>query len=311
MKLFGKKVTKQEKTALISQFIAVVLSGIFAVVLTAVSFAWFSFNSSLSHSGMQVGVISEAVDIVIERPTEYESGYSGIVGEGGLKSVLMAEGYSTTAVDSVSSYLLANELVVEEATYEDKRFMVPGAYGSLTFYIRPKAGYANSRVALRMDLGGYADVYEDGEETSTILPVTRESVLNMLHGHVLFFRGRTGETYDSFVYSDQIVNGHFVYDMSQHSTCTEPGKTDLYKITIYWEWPITYYAIHDDLSTESPAVTKKYPVETGVYLEENPSYFYPGSVSPSTDEEKSDFYNDGDQLIGDNVDYFVVRFSVL
>ena len=43
----------------------------------------------------------------------------------------------------------------------------------------------------------------------------------------------------------------------------------------------------------------------------HPNYFYPPSVSPVTDEEKSDAYNDGDQLIGDNVNYFVVRFSIM
>ena len=99
--------------------------------------------------------------------------------------------------------------------------------------------------------------------------------------------------------------------MSQHSKCTDPGKTDLYKIELYWEWPITYYAIHDDLSTTSPAVTNKYPVETGVFMEQNPNYFYPPYATLTTDENKSDAYNDGDQLIGDNVEFLVVRIGVM
>ena len=312
MKLFGKHISKKEKRELLMQVLAVVLSGVFAITLGVVSFAWFSMNSTLEHSGMRVAVSTESVDILIERNTsEYESGYEGIVGESGLKATLADNEYSFVYTDSDDYPLLAYELVVAEATYENKKYLVPGAYGSMTFYIRPKTGHDGETVYFSMNFDGYADVYEENSETATIRPVTKPTVCNLLKGHILFFEGRTGASYANFVYSDQITGGGFHYDMSQHSKCTDPGKTDLYEVTLYWEWPITYYAIHDDLSTESPEVTRKYPVETGAYMTAHPNYFYPPSVSPVTDEEKSDAYNDGDQLIGDNVNYFVVRFSIM
>lgn len=311
MKLFGKHITKKERKELFAQVLAVVLSGIFAITLGVVSFAWFSMNSTLEHSGMQVAVSSESVDILIERNTsEYESGYDGIVGAGGLKARLADNEYSFLYTDSDDYPLLAYELVVSEATYENKKYLVPGAYGTMTFYIRPKTGHDGETVYFSMNFDGYADVYEDGSEVATIQPVTKTTVRNLLQGHILFFEGYEYDaTYDDYVYSDMITGGGFRYDMSQHSKCADPGKTDLYEVTLYWEWPITYYAIHDDISTASE--TKKYPVELGTYMSQNTNFFYPASVSPTTDEEKSDAYNDGDQLIGDNVNYFVVRFSIM
>ena len=313
MKWFGKHVSKKDKKALFTQLFAVVLSGILAITLGVISFAWFSMNSSVDHSGMQVVVSSDAVDILIERSSsEYDVGYEGITGAGGLKSVLAAKEYDFVATDSADAYLLAYELVVTDITYEGKRYLVPGAYGTMTFYIRPQTGHDNETVRIGLSFDGYANVYSEGASTPTIQLVTKESVCNLLKGHILFFQNYDYDsTYDGYVYSNMITDGGFDYDMSQHSKCTDPGKTDLYKIELYWEWPITYYAIHDDLSTTSPAVTNKYPVETGVLMEQNPNYFYPPYATLTTDENKSDAYNDGDQLIGDNVEFLVVRIGVM
>lgn len=307
MKLFGKEISKKEKGALIAQLVTVVLSGIFAIILTVGSFAWFSFNSSIEQSGMNVVVNSDSVDLLVEHDTaEYESGYDGV---DELKATLTADGYSMSALDSAVNSLIVRENVLEEATYEGQYFMMPGAYGHFTFYVRPKAGHDGERVSLALGLDGYANVYEEGEEDPTILPVTKTNVMNVLKGHVLLFTGRTGADHASFVYSGQITNGALMYDMSQHSKCAEAGKTDRYEITLYWEWPCYYTDIAEHISTLSPAETKRYPPETGTYLTEHPEYFYPGTVTPTTDVECSDFYNDGDQLIGDNVDFLVVRVS--
>ena len=117
MKLFGKHVTKKDKRELFMQLLAVVLSGIFVVTLGVVSFAWFSLNSSVEHSGMRVVVSSESVDLLIDRTTqEYEdtTRYEGVAGEGGLKSVLAAKEYDFIETDTADAYLLAYELVVAE-----------------------------------------------------------------------------------------------------------------------------------------------------------------------------------------------------
>ncbi|MCR4727014.1 MAG: hypothetical protein K5753_07340 [Clostridia bacterium] len=313
MKLFGKHVSEKDKKELLMQLLAVVLSGIFVITLGVVSFAWFSQNVSVENSGMQVVVSYETVELLIDRTTEYDdsSRYEGMVGAGGFKSVLAAKEFDFTETYTAEAPLLAYELIVAENTFENKKYLVPGAYGMLTFYIRPKTGHDGDTVFFNLFFEGYANFYEEGQAVSTIQQVTKESVCNLLKGHILFFKERTGAAYADYVYTEQITGGAFNYDMSQHAKCSDPGKTDLYKVTLYWEWPLTYYAIRDDLSTESPATTKKYPTETGAYVANNPLYFYPPSAAIATDEEKTDAYNDGDQLIGDNVEYFVVRIGIV
>ena len=307
MKFFGKSVTKAEKKELVSQLLAVVLAGAFVVVLGALSFAWFSMNPSIRQTGMEIVASSQTVDLLVERTTVYDTGYDGIVGANGLKAALTANGYSLTETDTDDAPFLADELE-NEYVFETKRYMMPGAYGKMTFYIRPKAGNDGKTVRFSLKLTGYVDGY-DGE-TPVVAEATSERVKQLLKGHVLFFTGRTGATYEDFCYSG-LIDGGFSYNMSEHTKCEEVGKTDCYKVVLYWEWPVTYYDIVDYLSTTSPAVTRKYPAEVGTYISSHEEYFFPISVYGATDEARSDAYNDGDQTIGDGVDYFVAVLTVV
>lgn len=306
MKIFGKEVTGKEKKELIARFVSVVLSGVLLLTLGIVSFAWFAVNSSASQSGMKITLTTDVADILIERTSEYDVGYDGIVGSGKLKETVSGEGYSLTETDTGTAATLAYELV-NEYVYDGKRYMLPGAYGTMTFYIRPKAGHDGESVSFRLERGGYADVYED--ETLVIERVTSEKVMELLKGHVLFFMERTGNDRANFVYGGLVGDDGFTYDMREHTKCEEVGKTDCYKVVLYWEWPLTYYEICENISTTTPAVTKKYPEEMGTYLSENGTYFFSNIVAED-DEKKSDAYNDGDQTIGDNIDYFVVFLSL-
>lgn len=306
MKIFGKTVTGKEKKALIAQILAVVLGGVFLVMVGVLSFAWFASNTSVNQNGMDISVHGEDADVLVERATEYDTGYDGIVGSAGLKAGLAAAGYSTSYSDTTDSSLLAYELITEYV-FEGKKYMMPGAYGKMTFYLRPKTGRDGSTIRFKLDLGGYVNGF-DGDDP-VVLPVTSDRVKTLLKGHVLFFTDRTGADYSHFKYTGLIDNGTFSYDMSQHSKCGEVGKTDCYKITLYWEWPVTFYDIAYNISTMSPAVEKKYPPETSAYLTDHPDYFFPIGVEDD-DGSKSDAYNDGDQTIGDGMDYFVAYLSM-
>lgn len=268
---------------------------------------------------MNIIVSTESIDLLVDRNDEYESGYDGITGATSLQSALTNDDYSLTYTSTSDSSHLAQELRLAEATYENKRFLMPGAYGTLTFYIRPKLGHETDSVRLTLTLGGYKDEYveETNEQTGvttstkTVVPVTSARILALLKGHILFFTGRTGASFNSFVYTGQITDGSFTYDMSEHSTCSDPGKTDCYKIMLYWEWPLTYADIEENISTSSPAVTKRFPEATGTYLAEHPTYFFPFNLPENDPDGKSNSYNDGDQTIGDGVNYFVAYLSAM
>lgn len=326
VKTFWKDLTDKQRKELLTRFISVILSGIILVAVGVASFAWFATNTTVGHTGMQITVSNETVDVLIERTTVYDTGYDGI---SGLKSKFTASGYSTnatsTGIEPVLAYELENEYV-----YDGKRYMQPGAYGTVTFYLKPKNGY-DGVVTFDFERGGFADGYyddDDDEETPpvpTITEIDDTDVLNLLKGHILFFTGRTGATHEDYVYSGLIDGDSFSYDISEHSTCSDEGtiavyngegnrvdtcnKSDCYKIVLYWEWPITYGDIKDYTSTTEPAVTKKYPAELNSYLENNAEYFFVGADLAS-DEAKSNAYNDGDQAIGDAVNYFALYLTL-
>ena len=81
------------------------------------------------------------------------------------------------------------------------------------------------------------------------------------------------------------------------------SEKNYYEVTIYWEWPVTYDDITENTSTTSPAVTKKYPAALTDYVSAHPEYFFASGASAVTPGQKIDSYNDGDQLIGDNIQY--------
>lgn len=283
------------------------------ITVGVASYAWFSTDSRVGQSGTEITVSSGIIDFVIVRDLdpEYEKVdgetgdplYEGVTGENGLQAKLSQMNFSLTATDTIAAPKLAYELY-NEYLFDGLRNMQPGAYGTVTFYIRPKPDKDGETVTFSIERGCFANVIEDGDPVVT--EVTNANVINLLRGHVLFFSERTGVGYANYVY-DGLIDNTFEYDMSAHSKSTDPGKTDCYKVVLYWEWPEIYADIVNNISTESPAVTRRFPSELGTYLS-NGQYFFKGAYSDDL-ESKSDAYNDGDQAIGDAADYFVLYIT--
>ena len=300
MKIFGKKLSGKEQKMLILRLIFILLSGALLLFFSFYSFAWFSNNSGVTSTGMHLVVSTDTYDVLVERGTTYDSGHDYITGDGKLKSLLANAGYSLTHSSTADSTSIAYELV-NEYSFDGHYYLMPGAHGTVSFYIRPKVANSNVTARFSLNLSGYKSVITPGENDTvveTMSAVTSESVLNMLKGHILFFTERTTVN-GQFQYDGLIDDGTFAYNSSGKSKSTDPGKTDCYKVTLYWEWPITYDSITDNIST--PSVTKKYPEELEDYLNDHREYFFAVSVSGNKQEEMIDAYNDGDQTIGDGM----------
>ncbi|MBP5466543.1 MAG: hypothetical protein J6Y43_03160 [Clostridia bacterium] len=306
MKTFRKDLTVKQRRELLARFFSVVLSGIMLFAIGIVGFAWFSTNSTVSQTGMNIIVSTDAVDILVERTIEYDAGYDGITGANGLKAKLGESGYSTSVNSTQTTSKIAFELF-NEYVFDGKRYLMPGAYGTMTFYVRPKPGQDGVKITFGLERGAFADGFDE-RDNPIITEVSDENILNLINGHILFFESRTGADQEHFVYGGFIEDG-FSYDTGRHSKCDEAGKTDCYKIVLYWEWPITYYDMSGNLSTESPLITKKYPAALGEYLTEHTGCFFVGA-DISDEEAKYHAYNHGDQSIGDAVDYFVVYLKL-
>ena len=292
MHIFGKQVNAKIRMELLGRLGMILLTGILLALVGVCSFAWFAQNRTTSQDGMQIQVHSQTYDLLVERTSRYEVGYPIITDTDRTKDSLVDDEYSLTATATSTSPRLAYELV-NELEYDDEYNLMPGAYGTLTFYLRPlRAG--DLTVQFSLNLGGYVVTY-DNLGNASFGPIQSTTVLNLLRGHLLFFTQRTGATPNAYCYDGLIADGTFSYNTALHSKCTQPGKTDCYCITLYWEWPNTYDDIVDQISTQS--VTRRFPAEMGDYLA-NTDYFFIALDEGADLNDRSDAYNDADQAIG-------------
>ena len=314
MSFFGKKMPKKAKQGMVK--IALLVLGICAALSMPfiAALGWFASNGTTDATGMQVVASTELYDILIDRPaTQFDPLeldensqpiYPNITA---FRAQLAADGYSLSALSTETASQLGFELTNEAYEADSGYNLVPGSYGALHFYLRPNAGADGSEVTLSLEFGGYANTYDEYDQLE-IVPVEEEEVLDLLKGHLLFFTERTGSA-ENYQYDGLIENGSFQYAMDPlvHPKCSTPGKTDCYEITLYWEWPVTYEEIIENTSTTSPAVTKKYPVELADYWNDNREFFFETNANETDPVLLSDGYNDGDQRIGDTVNFITVR----
>ena len=307
MKLFSKNTSKKTKRELFMRLAAVLVTGVILEVVAFLSVAWFASSGNVNATGMQVSVMDMgSYDLIIDRTTYYENAeiypYTSL-----FKSHLSTnEGYDLVNSSSLSSgSIIAFELYNEDDE-NGKRHLAPGSYGTLTFYLDTHGNDVS--IDFTFDIIGYYFTYVGEEiEPSGLSVVSDASVDNFFKGHFLFFESRTG-TSGAYIYDDLIEDNSFSIDTSTMSKSTTPGKTDYYEVTLYWNWPLTYEDIVDNMSTA--LVAKEYPIRLGNYLNEHPEYFFTRTPNGTeTDEELNDWYNDADQRIGERVDFILVSIS--
>lgn len=296
------------------------------VIFTAVfhpSLGWFAISPGVTTSGMVVVTSSDDCDVLIERGNEFDKTKTNGVnspierypGVGALKEYIEDDGYDAdTETSSANASKLAFEMVNELVRSEydeyaeamiDTRFLMPGAYGTVTFYLKPFAGVTRLQKTISVSVNGlYALETQSGY---VISQVSSPSTLDLLKGHILFFTERTGATHEQYRY-DGLVDGSFVFDSAEHELCDEVGKTDCYKIVLYWEWPETYLDISRNMSDNEN--TRKYPAELNDYISANPEFFFAINQASEDETDRSEGYDDGDQKIGSQVHYLSTIITI-
>ena len=311
MNLFGKNIPKAAQKGLVKIALLVVGICAFISIPVVLSLGWFASNDNTNANGMQVVVSTETYDILVARggSDRYDASET-VEGQplyryiGDMKTRLGTEGYDFVNPDAKQ---LAIELINVRDNVGIGYNLAPGSYGYATFYIRPHDPSDTSTVTISLQVTGYRF------NGSAVVPADNENALNMLQGHLLFFAERTGALRENHQYSGLLNGGELAFTMDAGASFK--SETNYYEITIYWEWPITYDEITDNLSTTSPAVTKKYPAELKTYIDGDPDdpddnghpqYFFASGASAVTSGKEIDSYNDGDQLIGDNINFVAV-----
>ena len=187
-------------------------------------------------------------------------------------------------------------------------YLVPGSYGSFTFYIK-KTVDSDIEVNFNISMYGYKKSYNTDNVVIPYIPTNNPSynkALDMLKGHILFFEERDVDNHGEPTHYRNLINGsHFSYSTSGKTK--DSVYTDYYKVTVYWEWPLLYEDIANNTSTSE--LTKRYPSELLTYLNNHRNYFFAINENSNVTIELSDGYNDGDQLIGDNIHYLIVKLD--
>lgn len=307
-----KKIFKNLKITIIN----LILIGLFLLVFIgfgAHAFGWFANNDLVDANGMQVIAATSDYDIYIDRTNKYDSKTGGDEDYSGIsvfKNKLREEGKTfNTSNTLITSNSLALELD-NEFVYRNKYYLVPGAYGSFTMYLKKKVE-EEIEATFSFELIGYKRNYDEDYNLYYEIPENDEQYANaikLIKGHFLFFTecnksGNTITSYDGFINE----TNEFTFSTQGKSLCSDAGYEDYYKIVVYWSWPLVYEDILNNTSTAEE--NKLYPSEVMEYVNNHPDYFFASNVNSDDIEELGEGYNDGDQAIGDNIQYLVVKLN--
>lgn len=286
-----------------------------AFLYLSITFGWLAGKHEVEGGGMNIIAESDKYEIYIDKTTEYdnEQVYEGITD---FKANIALTGKAFNETDPTALYTtsgLALELVNESA-YENTYFLVPGSHGYFTLYIKPKVE-ENFDVNFDITLSGYKKGYDANNNPYVYIPdETDESfnkALNMLKGHILFFGGRTATTVDgqvNIISFSNFLENQIRFNTAGKQKVTKYGE-QYYELKIYWEWPLLYSDMIEDLQNSDPSYTHKYPAILETYINNHKNYFFANNETSTDEAELSDAYNDGDQLIGDNIHFLVVNLK--
>ena len=285
--------------------IALLLSII--LVFGTVSYGWFANSTTANANNMQIIMRGDDYEVYIPKTNKYDNNtvYEGITN---FKNVLVENG---NTFNNTNNLITGSNLTFEldnEYASDGVYYLVPGSYGSFTFYIK-KTVDSDIEVNFNISMYGYKKSYNTDNVVIPYIPTNNPSynkALDMLKGHILFFEERDVDNHGEPTHYRNLINGsHFSYSTSGKSK--DSVYTDYYKVTVYWEWPLLYEDIANNTSTSE--TTKRYPSELLTYLNNHRSYFFAINENSNVTIELSDGYNDGDQLIGDNIHYLIVKLD--
>ena len=296
----------------------------------SMTFSWFAGKGEAEGNGMDIVLESDKYDIYIVDSNKYDNDniYEGIedfktklglagkrfFGEG-------IENFNDTYYTAPSLALeLDNEVWKTNDSGNTDYYLVPGSHGSFSLYVKPKTDDDFS-LSLTIELSGYKKVYVEGvggsKRATAQIPTNDlkfSQALNMLRGHILFFGGRTATVTNNVTsvtsYSNFLGN-RITFNTADetHNILVEEIKDNnnvlqYYKLTIFWEWPLLF----SDIS-ENGVIKDRYPSSVGTYIAANRDYFFAINANSNDDGLLNDGYNEGDQLIGDNIHYLVVTLK--
>ncbi|MBQ6094825.1 MAG: hypothetical protein IJL09_05440 [Lachnospiraceae bacterium] len=325
--------------------LVLLLAASFVVLLAVITAAWFANNRTVTAENAPVSVADRGFELASSGSTVRHSTYwpnadanydNGADGSGQVYGTNETVSYKATGgtVHQVKQWLTSDN--PDEA-------VEPGSWGSMTFYVIPKTdGDLNIRFTL--DVRGF---YEEDDNSLVDISaldqennhgLTNSQILDCqgaqryLQGHIFFFQtlGDPEAQTNAYYFKDPIEDGSFTY------LITDAVAGKLYPVTIYWMWPETIgqLVLKDDTShlrEGIPLVEDLTGSETGdtdkstvidmvkankvkIFKSESASDEHVNDMIDAADNASNyslldDWYNKADQIIGVQVDYFLMEVT--
>ena len=290
------------------------------------SYGWFSPIANVDALNMQARILREPFELAVVNDTTipydqhspFNSSNEAIVYLADEQFALINE---TNSDSPALFFRLSNEKPGSDATT-----LAPGDYGTISFDIVPLTTEDLTFYISFTRRGLAVEKHENAPDTLEEVDNT-DGTLDYLRGHILLFNDRTQiGTSSYYYYSDLFEDDVIVYTMSEHTAdrVTVNGETH-YRVTMYWVWPSTFAQIafaEGDVRLHSHALFGNAADRADFmeYVADNNGLIFkdlPVGVSYTNagDEntyyiELSDGYNNADQLIGDDVKYYILEAQV-
>ena len=235
------RIAEDKKKAVRSLFMA--LSAL--VVMVGFCIAWFVSNHRVNATGMNIEA-ANAQDFQLAskgKRQEAEQKYlknedSQNILNNGTAYLKNSDGKMITASDDTNNTEIYYAGFTNLAwRLDDDVTLMPGASGSMTFYIIPRKENLTSA-----NLTFTLKAYEDDTKTGVAAVSKDNQLQNLVMGHILFFRNRDADgSYAGWIAPDE--NGSYLMANSEYSfTVTPENKTTFekdkpYPVTLYWVWP--------------------------------------------------------------------------
>lgn len=235
------RIAEDKKKAVRSLFMA--LSAL--VVMVGFCIAWFVSNHRVNATGMNIEA-ANAQDFQLAskgKRQEAEQKYlknkdSQNILNNGTAYLINSDGKMIDAsddTDNTETYYVGFTNLAWRL--DDDVTLMPGASGSMTFYIIPRKENLTSA-----NLTFTLKAYEDDTKTGVAAVSKDNQLQNLVMGHILFFRNREADgSYAGWIAPDE--NGSYLMANSEYSfTVTPENKTTFekdkpYPVTLYWVWP--------------------------------------------------------------------------
>ena len=235
------RIAEDKKKAVRSLFMA--LSAL--VVMVGFCIAWFVSNHRVNATGMNIEAANAQDFQLASKGKRQEAEQKYLKNEDSQNILNNGTAY---LINSDGKMIDASDGTDNTETYyagftnlawrlDDDVTLMPGASGSMTFYIIPrKENLTSANLAFTLK------AYEDDTKTGVVAVSKDNQLQNLVMGHILFFRNREADgSYAGWIAPDE--NGSYLMANSEYSfTVTPENKTTFekdkpYPVTLYWVWP--------------------------------------------------------------------------